>query len=314
MFKVVIAQPIYQEGVAMLLNQGYEVVQLEQHSPEALAKAVADADALFVRDALVTREVIQAGPKLKVISRHGAGLERIDVQAATEAGVRVTRTPIANSVSVAEHVMAMLLGFAKNLIKWDGENRRGNFNIRHELYGFELAGRTLGILGLGNIGSRLAKRALYGLEMRVIGYDPYVEAAHLPDGVESFDDWRQVLKQSDFISLHLPLTDETRGMIGMDELKLMKPSAYLINCARGPVVKENELVQALREGVIAGAGVDVYDPDPPALQHAFFSLENTIVTPHSAAHTNEAMTNMATQGAQGIIEVLSGKEPTWAAN
>ena len=150
--------------------------------------------------------------------------------------------------------------------------------------------------------------------MRVIGSDPYVDPANLDPGLELMDDWRKVLKESDIVSLHLPLTDETRALIGFEELKLMKCSAYLINCARGPVVKEAELVRALQNGIIAGAGVDVYDPDPPDPNHPLFRLDNVIVTPHSAAHTHEAMRNMATQAAQGIIEVLSGQEPTWPAN
>ena len=302
MAKVVVAQPIDEAGIEMLSTAGHQVVRLSAHDPEALAAAIADADGLLVRDARVTRDVLAAGKKLKVVSRHGAGLDRIDVGAATELGIVVTYTPEANSASVAEHVMAMILALAKNLLVVDPETRRGNFDIRHKRYGFELAGRTLGILGLGNVGRRLARIAVHGFGMKVIGFDPFVDAP----GVTRFEDWRDVLRQADIVSLHVPLIPATRGMIDFNALGLMRPKAILINCARGEVVREADLVRALQEGVIAAAGVDVYDPDPPAADHPYYAFPNIVVTPHSAAHTDEAMRNMATQAAQGIVEVLGG--------
>lgn len=314
MHKVVIAQPIAQEGVQLLERQGFDVNTLERCSPDALLQNVGDADGLLVRDAIVTREVIERGSKLKVISRHGAGLDKIDLAAATERGIVVTYTPIANSLSVAEHVMAMILALAKKLLIIDAATRSNRFDIRHERYGFELGGRTLGILGLGNVGSRLARTALFGFGMRVVGYDPFVDRTAFPTEMEWAEDWRAVMRSCDVVSLHLPLTADTRGMIDIEALRLMKPTALLINCARGEVVKEADLVQALRDRVIAGAGVDVYDPDPPPADHPLFAFDNVIVTPHTAAHTHEAMRNMAVQAAQGIVEVLSGKVPTWPAN
>jgi D-3-phosphoglycerate dehydrogenase len=312
--KVLIAQPIYEEGINLLLNQGFEVKKLPDHSIETLKREISDADAILVRDAHVSREVIKCAKNLKVISRHGAGLERIDVETAYEMGIRVTRTPIANSVSVAEHTLAMMLALSKNLLRVDRENRNGNFNIRHDLYGFELMGKTLGILGMGNIGRRLAKRALYGLEMRVVGYDPYVDPNLLDEDIVLADNFYDVLRAGDFVTLHLPLNKDTIGIIGLEQFKLMKQTAFFINCARGPIVKEEELVIALRQGFIAGAGIDVYDPDPPVADHPLFAMDSVIVTPHTAAHTHEAMRNMAVQAAQGIIEVLTGKQPTWEAN
>ncbi len=314
MFKVLIAQHIYDDGIELLVQQGFEVKKLSDHSPDTLKHEIVDADAILVRDAHVTREVMACGKKLKVISRHGAGLERIDLEAARDMGIQVTRAPIANSVAVAEHVLAMILALAKNLLLVDRENRKGHFDIRHKRYGFDLKDKILGVLGLGNVGSRLSKRALHGLGMRVVGYDPYVDISRIDPEIKLHKDWRKVLEVSDFVSLHLPLTEETQGLIGREQLKLMKNSAFLINCARGPIVKEMELVAALEDGIIAGAGIDVYDPDPPNPDHPFFSMDNVIVTPHTAAHTHEAMRNMATHAAQGIIEVLNGKQPTWPAN
>jgi D-3-phosphoglycerate dehydrogenase len=312
--KVLIAQPIYEEGINLLLKQGFEVRKLSDHSIETLKREITDVDAILVRDAHVSREVIECAKNLKIISRHGAGLERIDMEAANEMGIRVTRTPIANSVSVAEHALAMMLALSKNLLRIDRENRNGNFNIRHDLYGFELMGKTLGILGMGNIGSRLAKRALYGLEMRVVGYDPHVDPDLLDEKIVLADNWYNVLRVGDFVTLHLPLNNDTIGLIGLEQFKLMKKTAFFINCARGPIVKEQDLVVALEQGFIAGAGIDVYDPDPPVADHPLFAMDNVIVTPHTAAHTHEAMRNMAVQAAQGIIEVLTGKPPTWGAN
>ena len=312
--KVLIVQPIAQEGIDLLLNQGYEVKRLYEHSQALLVKEVVDADAILVRDGMIPRAVIERGKRLQVISRHGAGLERIDVDAATEHGVYVTRTPIANSLSVAEHVIGLMLALAKNLVTVDRELRRGNFEIRHQRYGIELEGRTLGILGLGNIGSRLGKKAANGLGMRVIGYDPYVDRDGLDPLIQIKEDWHSVFQEADFVSLHVPLTHRTRGLVGLDQFRIMKKSAFFINCSRGPIVKEADLIVALKEGLIAGAGIDVYDPDPPAKNHPLFAMDNVIVTPHSAAHTREAMINMATQAAQGIIEVLSNRKPTWPAN
>lgn len=314
MAKVLIVQPIAPEGIQLLQDQGFEVKQLSQHDSDTLKREVADADAMLVRDARIPREVIEAGKKLKVISRHGAGLEKIDVPAATGCGIYVTYTPIANSVSVAEHVLGMMLILVKNFLKVDRFLRQGDFEVRHRFYGGELEGKTLGIIGLGNVGQRLAKKAIHGIEMCVIGFDPFVKAENLDPAISLTSEWDQVFRESDFVSLHLPLNEKTRGLIRKREFHWMNKTAFFINCARGEIVDEGALIQALREGVIAGAGVDVYSITPPPKDHPLWAMENTVVTPHYAAHTGEAMRKMATQAAQGIIEVLNGKRPTWAVN
>ncbi len=312
--KVLVAQPIAEEGTRLLIQQGFEVKQLQGYSVEALQAEIPDWDGLLVRDGKVPREVIERGKKLKVISRHGAGLENIDVAAATEHGIYVTHTPVANSTSVAEHVLGIMLALAKNLMSVDPALRQGNFGIRHICYGLELEGKILSIIGLGNIGRRLGKKAALGLGMKVLGYDPYISPQDLDSAIELTSDWRRIFEEGDFVSLHLPLNDRTRGVVGMKEFQWMKKTAFFINCARAPIVNEKDLVQALEQGSIAGAGIDVYTISPPPQDHPFFKMKNIVVTPHSAAHTHEAMVNMATQAAQGIVEVLTNRTPTWAVN
>ncbi|MDI6870814.1 MAG: hydroxyacid dehydrogenase [Bacillota bacterium] len=315
MAKVVIVQPIRSEGIDLLLKNGFEVRQLADRSLDSLKREVADADAMLVRDARIPREVIECGKKLKVISRHGAGLENIDVDAATEHGIQVTNTPVANSTSVAEHVLGLILSLAKNLQIMDRAVRDGRFEIRHQRYGLELEGKTLGIIGLGRIGRRLAAKAALGLGMKVLGYDPYADPAALdPAILEVTGDWDRVFQESDFVSLNLPLTEKTRGIVGKRDFALMKRTAFFINCSRGQVVVEGDLIEALQEGLIAGAGLDVYETDPPSPDNPLLKMENTVLTPHSAAHTEEAMVNMAVHAAQGIVEVLNGRPPTWPVN
>jgi D-3-phosphoglycerate dehydrogenase len=314
MAKVLVVQPIAQEGIDLLLRHGFEVRQPLFPTSEALLEEVIDAEAVLVRDIPISREVIERGRRLKVISRHGAGLERIDVQAATEHGVVVTYTPVANSVSVAEHVLGLMLALAKNFCKVDRALREGNFEIRHEVYGMELEGKVLGIVGLGNVGRRLGMKAVHGLGMRVAGYDPYVKPEDLTSGIELASDRDEVFREGDFVSLHLPLTPQTQDRIGRREFALMKKTAFFINCARGALVREGDLIEALQKGQIAGAGLDVYSIMPPPRDNPLLAMDNTIVTPHYAAHTGEAMVNMAVQAAQGILEVLGGRKPTWAAN
>jgi glycerate-2-kinase/phosphoglycerate dehydrogenase-like enzyme len=246
---------------------------------------------------------------VKVISRHGVGMERIDLAAAAELGIRVTNTPQANSVSVAEHVVALMLALAKNVRTLDRATRSGAFELRHTCLSVELRGKVLGIVGLGKVGSQLARIASLGLGMKILAFDP---CQSMPmAGVELASSWDRLFALADFVSLNLPLNPETRGIVGMREFRLMKASAYLINCSRAELVNEAELIQALREKVIAGAGLDVFAHEPPAPDNPLLCLDNVVLTPHTAAHTRDAMINMATHAAQGIIEVLSGRQPSW---
>lgn len=240
-------------------------------------------------------------------------MDNIDIEAATERGIYVTNTPEANANSVAEHVMALILSLSKNLSLADKELRSGNFAIRNQLFGMDLEGKTLGIIGLGRIGRILAKKASKGFDMKVIGYDPYVTAS-MNSELEIATDLEWVFRNSDVISLHLPLTKTTKGIIGCREFSWMKPSAYFVNASRGGVVKEADLVNALQAGEIAGAGIDVFEVEPPDKWNPLFKLDNVIVSPHNAALTKEGSIRMAVHAAMQVEQVLSGVKPNWAVN
>lgn len=315
MQKVLLVDPIAAEGIDLLKQNGLQVELLQDNSVENIKKHVVDADAILVRTSKITREIIEAGTKLKVVARHGVGVDNIDLQAASEKKIPVTNTPHANTVSVAEHVMGLMLALAKNMRKTDLALRDGHFEVRNKYIGVELEGKTLGIIGLGKIGQKVGKIAAYGFGMKVIGYDPYVKPEQLDPAIEMTSDWDLIFKESDFVSLHMPLLESTRGIVGIKEFKMMKRTAYFINAARGSVANERDLIQALQEGLIAGLGTDVYDQEPPAKDNPLFSMDNTVVTPHMAAHSHDAMIKMATHAAQGVIEVLVKKEkPSWQVN
>jgi D-3-phosphoglycerate dehydrogenase len=311
---VLVAQPIAPEGIDMLTSQGFEVRRLAACDRDALMTGVSDADALLVRNATVDREVIEAGPRLRVIARHGAGLDTIDLTAASEKGIQVTYTPAANHISVAEHILGMMIALAKNMTRADNAVRAGYFDFRHENYGIELEGTTLGIVGLGNVGRALARKASLGLGMQVIAYDPFVMAPPPDLPIRMASDLGTLLRSADFVSLNVALNEHTSGLIGREQFGVMKPGAYLINCARAEVVVEEALVEAVRSGHLAGAGVDVFAAEPPLKDNPLFALENVIVTPHMAAHTHAAMRRMAVHAAQGIVEVLTDRPVTWSAN
>jgi D-3-phosphoglycerate dehydrogenase len=242
------------------------------------------------------------------------GVDNIDLEAATRLGIWVTNAPESNSNSVAEHVIGLIIACARNTIRCDREFRDGNFEIRNQLIGMDLEGKTLGILGLGRIGTLVAKKASLGLDMKVVGYDPYISADRVAPEIQKIDNWDQVFKTCDFVTLHLPSTSETRGIVGKRELSLMKSSAYLINAARGEIVNEAELVEALKAEQIAGAGLDVFEKEPPDRDSTLLTLDNVVLSPHNAALTEESMIRMAIHAARGIDEVMSGNRPSWPVN
>lgn len=312
-FLVYIPQDIEEEGKRFLTKKGYEYKIGTDLSQETLIRDVEDCDAILTRsNAMITEKVIQAGKQLKVIAKYGVGLDNIDIDAATKRGIYVTNTPEANANVVAEHVLAFMLALSKNLLPMDEELRKGNFAFRREMFSVDLEKKTLGIIGLGRIGRLVAKKARHGFDMSVIGYDPYLSSS-VPD-IELVDNLDQILKESDFISLHLPLSESTKGIIGTREFTLMKSSAYFINAARGGVVNESDLAQALKRGEISGAGIDVFEQEPPDKDNPLFDLENVIVTPHSAALSKEGAGRMSLHAAIQVDQVLSGEKPKWAVN
>ncbi|NLC10890.1 MAG: hydroxyacid dehydrogenase [Firmicutes bacterium] len=321
--KILLSESIHEEGINILRQFG-EVQIAADTGEETLVKAVADADALVVRSSQVTGKIIQAGKRLKVIGRHGIGLDNIDLEAASRCKVAVVNTPEANVLSVAEHVIASMLYLCKKLPQSDKALRSGVFNRSGSLPGLvtklgyttlELYGKTLGLVGVGKISRRVAEIAGKGFNMNTIGYDAFLPAETIKAaGVEPCSSLEELFKQSDFISLHVPLTPATKDLVDAKLLGLMKPTAYLVNTARGGVVNEEALYTALKNNAIAGAAVDVFATEPPQQDHPFFELDNILVTPHAAAMTDGALLRMALDVAEGVVAVLKGEKPKYLVN
>jgi len=313
-FKVLIPQDVSKVGKDYLLERGYEIKMGKSITVEQMIKDVEDCDAILARTAMFPADVLRAGKKLKVIARHGVGVDNIDLKTAEELGIWVTNAPLSNANSVAEHTIGFIIASARNFVRCDKEFKAGNFEIRNKLNGYDLEGKILGLIGLGRIGTMVAKKASLGLDMKVVGYDPYLTQDDVIPQIELINDWEYVFKNSDFISLHMPATEKTKGIVGMKEFEMMKSTAYFINCARGEVVNEPDLIEALKTNKIAGAALDVFSVEPLPKDSPLFGLDNLIITPHNAALTKEATMRMALHAAIGIDEVLSGKRPSWPVN
>lgn len=250
-----------------------------------------------------------AGPQLRVVARPGIGIDNIDVGAATARGIAVVHTPDGPTESTAEHAIALLLALAKRVREADAGLRTRGWNSRQPLVGTEVAGKILGLVGLGRIGGRVAQIAR-ALNMHVLVHDPYVSDGRVAAlGVELVGTLDDVLTTADFISLHVPLTPETHGLIDAQALAQMKRSAYLINCARGPVVDESALIDALQNGTIAGAGLDVFAQEPTDTENPLFDLPNVVVTPHIAAYTDDGVRRMSVGAVEQVLQVLQGRRP-----
>ncbi|MGQ9586815.1 MAG: phosphoglycerate dehydrogenase [Thermoplasmata archaeon] len=299
--KVLVADEISKNGVDMLKAQGYAVDVRTGLKEDELVKIIKDYDVLLVRSATkATRRVIEAS-RLKVIGRAGIGIDNIDVEAATERGVLVMNAPSGNVVSTAELTIGFIFALARRIPQADASMRRGEWK-RKEMKGAQVQGKTLGIIGLGRVGAEVAKKAS-ALGMTVIAYDPLVSpevGVKLHVRLVTLD---RLLRDSDFVSLHTPLTPQTRDMLGKNELGMMKKSAFLINCARGGIVNEDALYQALVENRIAGAALDVYSEEPPT-GSKFLSLPNVVLTPHLGASTAEAQEEVGSEIAEQVIAYL----------
>ncbi|MEY8355301.1 hydroxyacid dehydrogenase [Lachnospiraceae bacterium 54-53] len=310
---IVMTQPLCREGYEIMEKEG-SIFVADNPTPSEYMEEVEKADCIIVRIARLNREEIEGAPRLSVIGRTGVGYDSVDVAAATERGIPVVITPGANGDAVAEHTIAMLFALSNNLVEAHNETLKGNFAIRGSGKAFELHGKTLGILGTGDIGKRVAKLA-QALSMNVCGYDPAYSKEDMEAlGIRHCGTLEELLSISDAVSIHTPLTPSTSNMIRLEQLRQMKPSSFLINCARGGIVNEEDLVHALDHQIIAGAGTDVFLKEPPNEDHIFFRARNLIVSPHSAAQTKEAVINMAVMCAQGCCAVLAGKKWPHVAN
>jgi len=313
-FKVLLPQDVAQPGKDYLRERGYEIKMGSGITAETIAADVVDCDAILARTANFPAKVLEAGRKLKVISRHGVGYDNIDVARATELGIWVTFAPESNADTVAEHAIGCVFALARNFIQLNRETRAGNFSIRDKLFGSDLAGKALGIVGLGKIGTRVAQKASRGLDMQVFGYDPFINSEQISGCATLATSMDAVFSTADFVTLHIPGGDANKGLVGKTQFALMKKTAFFINASRGEVVVEADLIEALRSGTIAGAAIDVYEKEPPQKDNPLLSMSNVLLTPHNASQTRECMIRMALHAAQGIDEVLSGKHPTWPVN
>ncbi len=261
--KILIVQPIHESGVRVF-DDRFDVRVASDPSVETVIREIKGVEGVIVRMAPFTREIIAAADALKVIGRHGVGVDTIDVKAATERGIVVVNTPNANALSVAEHTLIVIGALAKQMTVYNREIRAGQWEIRNTYKAVDLDGKTLGLVGVGRIGSMVARRAAAAFNMKVIAFDPYIT----PDkgremGVTLVSSSDDIFRQADVVSLHTPLTPETKGFVNAARLRLMKPTAFLVNFSRGEVIDEKALYEALKTRIIAGAAIDVYDPEPP---------------------------------------------------
>jgi len=312
-FKVLLYEEMHEEGKTILKEKA-DIFFAERLDEPYLIDRVRDIDGIIVRaNGRASRKVMESAPKLKVVGRHGVGVENIDLEAATERGIWVVNTPDANDVSVAEHFFGLALMLSKMLKKGEIALREGRFEARYQYIGNELHGKTLGILGFGRIGKAVARMGYKGFEMKILYYDT-VRYAEVEQEIKARKaDLDELFSKSDFVSINLPMLPETKGLIGEREFGLLKPTAYIINLARGPVWDEKALYRVLKERKIAGAGSDVFEVEPATKDHPLFQLENFIGTPHMAAHTDEALKRMS-RVAEDIIRVLEGKKPVHPVN
>lgn len=312
--RVIITEYIDPAGLE-ILSKYFELVYLPDAKKVTLADVIGEASGIGVRLAKITADLIAAAPKLKVVAKHGVGYDNIDVAAATSRRIVVVTTPKANAVSVAEHILSLMLCLANRICAANADLKAGRFKQREDYVGVELKGKTLGVVGLGRIGSETARKCKSGFGMNVIAYDPHLSAETFElTGYRRTDTLGPLLEEADFVVLCVPLTAETSNMIGPRELTWMKPSAFLINTSRGGLVDEAALHAALVENRIAGAAMDAFVKEPPGPDNPLLSLDNFIATPHVAGATREAMRRMATDLAEDIVRVLGGERPLYPVN
>lgn len=304
--KILISDPLAEEGVDILKKEKRFKVDVRPKLPsEELRRIIPGYDALIVRSQTkVTKDIIKHAKKLKLIGRAGVGLDNIDVSEASKKGIIVMNAPGGNTISTAEHTFSMILSLARNIPQADLSIKRGEWN-RKKFMGVELYGKTLGIIGLGRIGSEVAHRAL-SFKMKIITYDPFLIPERARSlGIESVS-LDTLFKRSDFITVHTPLTDDTRHMIGEKAFKKMKKGVRIINCARGGIVDEKALVKAIEKGIVAGAALDAYEKEPPG-QAKVVGIQSVVTTPHLGASTEEAQVNVAINIAHSVKDALTNK-------
>jgi len=313
MFKFLLYEPIHEVGMAVLRQAG-EIRLASATDEDTIIAEIADCDGVVIRArGAMTRRIMTHAPKLRVVGRHGVGVDNIDLEAATEFGIQVVNTPLATVEGVAEHAIGLMLALSKQIVVGDKYLREGDFSIRYRIQGREMRGRTVGIVGFGRIGRRVGQICHHAFDMAVLYTDvrpaPEMEAEIGARRVEL----DELLRSADYVTVHTPLLPSTRGLIGEREFALMRPDALFINTSRGPVVDEKALYKALLEKQIAGAGLDVFEQEPTPPDNPLLRLENVVVTPHMATATEEAMKAMALV-TEDVVRVLRGEPPLHPVN
>ncbi|MEW5975938.1 MAG: C-terminal binding protein [Acidobacteriota bacterium] len=297
----------------ILSEAGAEFVAVQCRNEDDVVAHLRDANGVLASLSPMTRRVMQNAPHLKVIARYGIGVDTVDVGAATDHGIYVTNVPDFCFDEVSDTTMSLILATMRKVVMMHQLIRRRVYDRKLAVPIFKLRGQVLGLVGLGNIARAVVRKAIpFGF--RVVAYDPFVKAESLdglPVELLSLED---LLRQADVVSLHVPLTAETRKMIGEDQLRLMKPSAYLVNTSRGPVVNQPALIRALKEGWIAGAGLDVLEKEPPDPEDPILELDNVVLTPHYASYSEEAYQEVRAKAAQQVVQVMKGLVPTCLVN
>lgn len=314
MMKILVSDDVSEKGVELLRQHGYDVDVKTNLDEQGLIACIGEYDGLVTRSMThVTEKVIEAGTKLKVVGRAGVGVDSIDIKAATQRGIIVVNAPTSNTIAATEHTCAMIMAITRHIPQAHNSLMKGEWE-RERFTGIQLQNKIIGIIGVGRIGSRIAKR-MQGMEMKTIGYDPYIPEERAKQlGVELVD-LDTLLKTSDYITMHTPLTKETRGMIGAEEIAKMKDGVRVINVSRGAVLDIYALAEALKSGHVAGAAIDVFPEEPLTTDiNPFIGMDNVVITPHLGASTKEAQIGVSVDVAEGVISALEGHPVPTAVN
>ena len=311
MKKILLSKEIHPQAMQLLKGK-VDLVVLPDSSLETAKKMVADVDGVILRTNIAfPRELIAAAGKCRIISRTGVGVDSVDIAAASERGIMVCNTPGVNTISVAEQTLALMLGIAKQLPVMDKAVRACAWKVRNSNSTVDLDGKTLGLVGLGRIGLEVARKCSLAFGMKVIAYDPFVKSAN---GISLCAELDDVFRSADFVSIHVPYMEATHHLVDARRLGLMKPTAYIVNTARGAIIDEAALVKALEAKAIGGAALDVLEDEPPTAANPLFKLDNVLMTPHSAALTRECEMKVAIEAANAVLDFAAGREPKYIFN
>lgn len=316
-WRILLPQPIEQSAVNLLTKAGHAILLPEKCDKKSVMALIPQAHAVILRTGIrIDSEILRAGKNLLTISRTGAGADNVDLKTATKQKIVVTSSLGVNAPTVAEHTVALMLALTKKLPLLDAKTRKGCFKVRYQNHPVELRGKTLGLIGFGRIGREVARICRHAFGMRIIACDTALSEPQKKALAKEarFADLSATLENADIVSVHAPLTEKTQNLIAASALSLLKPSAFLVNCARGGIVNEKSLIKALKEGRIAGAGIDVFAEEPPDPRNELLSLKNVVLTPHSAALTTECVKRMAVAAVTRILSQHRGEKPTNVAN